>query len=564
MMQVSWLRLAATVFFALSLLPAQEQRDINPMEADTGSFGAIDNITYFTINEFSGDISANLDPIGPAPLSVTPRYKSPNRQKGFALDYGRELTFEGALGASWHLGFGMLLVQEHHDFDCQENRGYWEKVTHVDGGGNLSPFTRDLTFVDVPNGKQTGNNGFGPDLRHLQCGSSTNMIWRPGVKDAHFIDGNLRRLTRAMVGNAAEGNYFLLDTDGSKTEFAPTHFTHTLNANHGVIVRTWVPVSKTFPNGRKITIEYEETGVTPSGDIDSWFIKKIIDHANERSLRFHYSPTAIGRFSWDPAAEILAPVVDSGGNQMVSQINDADPFKRYVTKITLEGPDGSQHLADFSYIQIQDDLVDNQNPHVYLEAVERSISEIAGQTQMARTEINLGLEIAPARTISHTGPSGPINYTETAYAYFLVNAITSPLGGTTALTYQVVDFDIEVGPQYFSQCRVDEEGGCDPNVPNYRAQQIRIEEIGACRCTLFVPVPGIWWTDRGRFLYQGGAEPIECTNSPRYLKVFLWELQSDGPSRLRLPTHYPLPYGKDLYGGAGTDAQAGWKTPAEK
>jgi len=269
-----------------------ENRSLDTLNSDYGS-GLLQTVPYFTIDEYSGHTTATLATVGPSPISLTPRYKMPTRYITNPTAYSRAAVY-GAMGEDWHFGPGFLLVK---DFARRANPSgcytqvRWQEVAHVSPSGSVKNYYRDLLFVSVPNGPVSGGDGqvsYGPDVKQTLCG--TNNMWMPTIEDIHFIGPDLSRITKD-----AEGFYWMMNTDGSKTKFAPTSYIYYPGGDHIDDFHYWVPVEHHFPNKRKITYEYQDFRNDPqvAGQAPSWYIKRVIDHAGERHIEVSYEPFTI-------------------------------------------------------------------------------------------------------------------------------------------------------------------------------------------------------------------------------------------------------------------------------
>lgn len=389
-------------------------REINPFNTDSDGLGLIENAPYVRINEFTGKVNAELGQIGVPGLSITPRYKLPGRP---GPGWDNSLENYGALGVGWHLGYGMLAVDE-----GEKESKNWETVRHYDGGGNMTQFTRDYLFQRFPgNDPRALHNSttqFYPDEHYVPSGCPTHPVCgdsyhRTRIRDVHFIDEDLRRLTRQSTGNdpdAATEFYHLMELNGAKVKYAPAFI---LNP-HANDPKLFVPVEITEPNGRVMTLAYKRFNewAAPANTVPSMYVESITDH-DGRQLIFKYD------------------LQDGAGTAVNTP--DANEHRRYVTSVEFDG----FPLATFSY---QSEPVGFTGGGLHLEAMETRTGY--------RTEIGLDPDVLVNQR----------------YPY--LQSITSPQGGEVYLDYALVEIEVNV----VERCRVNTnpdpggegEGDCDP------------------------------------------------------------------------------------------------------
>ena len=300
-----------------------ENASLDSLNSDYGS-GLLQTVPYFTIDEYNGHTTAALATVGPAPISLTPRYKMPTRYITNPTAYSRAAAF-GSMGEDWHFGPGFLLVKNfarrEGDPGCY-TQVRWQEVAHVSPSGSVKNYYRDLLFTSVQNGAVAGGNGqnsYGPDYKQTLC--SPYYMWVPSREDIHFIAEDLSRITKDT-----EGFYWMMSPDGSKTKFAPAPYVYHWAADPIDDFHYWVPVEFYFPNKRKITYEYQDFRNDPPvvGQVPSWYIKKVIDHANERHLEVSYEPFTIEGVQFN-----------TGDNRVVTKVelfegSAATPFRTLV------------------------------------------------------------------------------------------------------------------------------------------------------------------------------------------------------------------------------------------
>ena len=403
----------ADPFQAKTTPPGEDSldRDIDPFNSDAQSIGLVDKAPYVRINQFNGKVTANLDPIGVPGLKIAPNYKLPGRHT-----QGLKKTLEnyGSLGVGWRMGYGLLLVEE-----GEKESKNWEQVQHIDGSGNVTPFTRDYLFQKFSNIDPFSNEDrYFPDEYYTP--ESGLAYYRTRVRDMHFIDENLRRLTRETLNDEPDADtryYHLMEPNGRKIQYAPA-----LVPNPSLIEpRVFVPVKITEPNGRSLTITYKNFGwgMPEYPEVPSHHIESITDHEGTRHLIYNYAEH------------------DSVGNR----VNPADPdeVRRYITSVDFDGAgvefDG--RLATFSY---QGEGGEFCADSWHLQAVET--------TEGYRTEIGLDPDKLPLQS------------------YPFLASITSPQGGTVFLDYEEIDIEVYV----IARCRISTDpdpggeggGDCDP------------------------------------------------------------------------------------------------------
>ena len=508
------------IFLPLNIFAQDyETRSIDTLNSDYGH-GLINNLPYFKINEYSGHTALQLNDAGAGFFQMLPAYKMPNRFIVNETPLSRKTT--GIMGKNWHAGAGFLWVKTF--YDGTPSTSHWEEVIEVDGAGNQTVFTRDLLFVDVPNGADPTNNGFGPDAKDTVATGLEPPTgkWFPTRKDVYFIDPQFRRMVREMDtvgGQTVYGYYWMLNPDGSKVKYAPTPFYDDTYQDPVLMgaYQKWVPIEFISPSGRKTTLTYKDMGRTLTGlEVPSWFPEKIYDHGQQRYLKCSYEPKTL-----------TGPL---GG--MINQPADA---QLYLTKVELfDGGDVFQKvLSTFDY-----------------------------QTQ------NLGDIQLTAQHLPHD--SGGNYTTQVSYDTFsvggnmvnLAHEVTTPQGGKVRIQFQEVLYqDLSfIGPQcreYSAGALSSGMGGPDPeggpcdnfNIEFYR-NQLRIDDLeildetgqAITHLQFFYDVlenfPG----------YEGGSEPVDYGHED-FLQVRVVELLSgaglsgipQGEYRKEIKTIYGFP-----------------------
>lgn len=489
-----WLMLLLFLITAMNSLGYAQNQTMpytqNPMDSDSNAIGITDRVPYFQVNQFTGKVNASLDGIGPGAIGVKPFHKSNNRTKLFQTSADNFLD-TGNLGFGWHLHHGLLIVTPYKPLS---EGGQWETVQLVSPSGDISSFTRDLTFTHIPDGLDL--NEWGPDED-----DTTSGRWFATRADTHFIDQGLRRITREIQGHSLL-HYYLMDRDGSLTKFAPTPYTTEPN-NQGD--RVWVPVEKVFPNQRKITITYASvSGVSPIGDlavaeVPSFFIDKVYDHAQERWLTFHYG---------------------SNGSTSFNQSGD----RRYVTKVTLHDGQNEQTLCEFDYEYRQ---VNASRSDWVLKETKRPINN-ANEV----TSFSYG------------------SYTLSGQFGLLIEKITNPQGATVQVQYEEVNLGVAF--RLPVTCQITTDQNCvEP--PRVRPVQMRISDIFYDQAHFHYDYHFFDFGDSSNpfselLAFQGGSEPItpdSCgpATQGRFMIVDVQELNSQLPSqtlRYRSTTSYQM------------------------
>lgn len=531
-------------FFSLLLMilygwvsiQASDREDTAPMHSDQARGFGLDQIPYFSFDEFTGTVSAKIGGVGNGQLVISPSYRSLNRQRPGAYSNSERFLQDGLFGRSWHGGFGKLIVENHlrhcqeigsdpnycHDFNSQ-----WASVTFVSGQGRSVDFSRDLTFVQHPYGnvqpneiEQSAQQGdedwidaWGPDRFEddfMRSDGAKYSLWLPGRQsDIHFIDSNLNRITREITIDAnyqpVYGNFIKLDRDGTKTIFQKAP--NIIPKSGGTEIEgaeVWVPVEIIAPNGRKTTLEYLDLShMYPDGNyqVNSQFPERIYDHGRERYLQLHYENNTIPEFS------LVANSLATTPNRNV-RINNLLDSKRLVSKISIHRNTSNpqlmetKNLVEFDYVRISG--VPNQNG-VYLKQTRKIIDDaLPANKRYMPTTIDYELQ-------ESNGPN--------TYDAFVVKAITGARGNRVNLEFELVDMNIQY--PFPPGCRTSTDGNCG-NDPQDRPAIWRVSAV---------EYMGARWEWSARFdssvsfEYEGGDEPLAKPNDQyRLLEVAVREV----------------------------------------
>ncbi len=259
-----------------------------PMSSDSDGLGLNISAPYSSVNEFTGKLNISLDPIGVPGMSLTPIYKSYQEkycddESGFRLCPMNEPNLSSVLGEGWNFHLGYIIAR--NAIYGSPGSTDWERVRFVDTAGNVTAFGRDGVFqADSSAGGASDNCDFGDCF--------------PNQADVHFIDDQLRRITRVRTNDRtslqgfSRQSYFLLDPNGQRTEYRATRLV--TKANNASAV-TFHPTEIRSPNGRTVTISYVG-GLDPDGTLpDQPRIDRITDSYG-RSMVFHYIYRAMNPF----------------------------------------------------------------------------------------------------------------------------------------------------------------------------------------------------------------------------------------------------------------------------
>ncbi len=333
-----------------------------PMSSDSDGLGLNIAAPYSTVNEFTGKLNISLDPIGVPGLSLTPIYKSYqekycNDESGFRLCPMNEPNLSSVLGEGWNFHLGYIIAR--NAIYGAPGSTDWERVRFVDTAGNVTAFGRDGVF------QADSSNGGASDNCEVDC--------LPNQADVHFIDDQLRRITRVRTsdGTSLQGfsrqPYYLLDPNGQRTEYRATRLvTH---ANNATAV-TFHPTEIRSPNGRTLTISYVG-GSDPDGTLPDLARFDRITDSFGRSMVFHYV-----------------------GNTL--------------DHLTLEAGNQSKHLKSFSYNQV----FAGGRYHTVL----ADVTTPEGYTTTFRTE-NIGLP-RPLITAMRLPTGGSVEYDYDTESFF--------------------------------------------------------------------------------------------------------------------------------------------------
>ncbi|CAM2010766.1 RHS repeat domain-containing protein [Acanthopleuribacter pedis] len=325
----------------------EPQNGVSPLSSDSDNLGLNISAPYSSVNEFTGKLNIILDPIGVGGMSLRPVYKSYqqkvcNDESGFRLCPMNEPNLSSVLGEGWNFHLGYIIAR--NAIYGSPGSSDWERVRFVDTAGNVATFGRDGVFQADP------NNGGASDT----CVGGSCM---PSQVDVHFIDDQLRRITRARLndGTSLQGfsrqPYYLLDPNGRRTEYRATRLV--TNANNASSV-TFHPTAVRAPNGRAITISYVG-GTDPDGTLpDMPRIERVTDSYG-RSLVFDYEGNNLAGITLEAGNQskllksfryqqvsaggsthtVLHKVVTPEGYETVFTTSDIGQSKPVITAMTL-------------------------------------------------------------------------------------------------------------------------------------------------------------------------------------------------------------------------------------
>lgn len=272
--------------FTQVVLLAQPPIDNEPFESDSKRFGQAVPLHGLQYNDVTGQVNYHLPSIGDGMLSVSPTIKSSRSSNTCTSPTGcieREIPSE--IGHLGYLGYGRLVIMNPMDsapLTSPDRRLPNGRVDFIDGSGVNTHFKRDYMFQDIEMADDFRNN--------------------------HFIDRTLRRVTRETDKAFGQGNYYMLNPDGTRMVFKPD-----LRALGGAAPSaqqlsdpsfrlTFYPVEIQAANGRKVTLHYH--GNLTSGDanqpvrlnymLDDWGRRLFFNYFSSGAYANHLASIAIG------------------------------------------------------------------------------------------------------------------------------------------------------------------------------------------------------------------------------------------------------------------------------
>ncbi|MBO1322427.1 hypothetical protein, partial [Acanthopleuribacter pedis] len=262
-------------------LPTQRE-EIEPLSSDADQIGLRTEIPYTHINEFTGKHNITLEAVGVPGLSLTPIYKTPEEpycrnSSDFQLCQLSGTPDSHNLGLGWSFNLGYIVARNRVISSAFAD---WERVRFVDSAGNAAVFGRDALFQKGPfdGGARDACDTFG-------C--------LPEQADVHFIDRNLRRITRqwrddgTLLQGFSQSNYYLKEPNGQVTEFLAQRRV-TDEANRSAV--RFYPIRITQPNGRFLTVTYVG-GLDADGTVpEPARIASLVDQDGRRLVIDYHGP----------------------------------------------------------------------------------------------------------------------------------------------------------------------------------------------------------------------------------------------------------------------------------
>ncbi len=358
---------------SLRELPTQRE-EIEPLSSDADQLGLRTDAPYTHVNEFSGKLSLKLDPIGVAGLSLTPLYNTPEEpycrnSSSFQLCQLSATPASHDLGQGWSFNLGYIVARNRTIGSAFAD---WERVRFVDAAGNSAVFGRDILFQNGPE-----DGGARDTCDAIGC--------LPEQADVHFIDRNLRRITRAWEDDGtdlqgfSQQNYFLKEPSGQVTEFLAQRRVLS-GANRSEVL--FFPIRITKPSGRVVTIEYVG-GLDADGTIpEPARIAALVDDEGRRlevayygsssayqgmpeqvSLRYGTTSQLLSTFTYQTVVmgarqyRVLRTVSTAEGQTFTITTEDKGGSKPLITQLQI--PTGGVVTYDwskvsFKYIHIDD------------------------------------------------------------------------------------------------------------------------------------------------------------------------------------------------------------------
>lgn len=318
----------------------------DPLSSDDDALGLKTSVPHVQVNEYTGKTTINLPGIQLGPINLELNYLAPNRKNIEHHDINSFLYFENyqnsPLGIGWQLDLGHLVAKQGHLADMPGERSYWEEVGYWQTGVGFTAFTRDMTFFKGEEWLDDCDDG--------PC--------KPNIIDKHFIDSNMRRITRHPVDGDPEdpflgGPFYLLEPNGRRIKFEPTKVDLTPRATpaDNEPLYFFYPTEVTEANGRVWLIEYKN-GLMNN---DRPVISKIFDGFG-RELSFKYQTIEnrdyLEKVALREQGSTLAP--GQGQVQMRFEYQVADGQVYLKKALTAE---------NYAYeIGIQDQKLDTRQP----------------------------------------------------------------------------------------------------------------------------------------------------------------------------------------------------------
>lgn len=236
-------------FFPLALLfgSVQAQSDlsfmdkpVHPMGSEAGSVGIDTSVPHVNVNEYTGKVRVTLPTIGVGDLTVTPYHKNSGRYDS-RTQQGRPSPLSYTLGRGWALHRGYITTR-------MVSRHGAEKVVYFNPQGERTDFQIDNLFQDE-------RALTAPSTLDNLCTTCSGIYH---FRDSHWIDNNLRRITRQIWRDASkeeampfgESDMLMMEPNGKRTYFKV--LPGSLNAGYAI----YVPYREIFPDGREITMTY--------------------------------------------------------------------------------------------------------------------------------------------------------------------------------------------------------------------------------------------------------------------------------------------------------------------
>lgn len=326
---------------------------IYPTGSEADNIGGSTEIPFVNVNEFTGKVRVSLPTMGVDELSLTPHHKNSGLFDG-TTGVGRPSPINNSLGKGWSFHLGYIETRRVSHLGA-------EKVGYINSRGELTTFEIDNLFQDHQ--AQTSPS----ILQSLcsECGAVTNCLCYHNFRDSHWIDGNLRRITRQIWSKPgqsnenrldfAEGEMLMMEPNGTLTYFEPV--LETVNTYRA----TYVPYRVVYADGREITITYVGmNGGTPmlATIEDSWGRRLRVAYQNnlpqEVFLEKGSETVSLGTFSYTQVSTSQGPVTTlremktpEGYTYRVDYDSLGKPFP-FVTKVTL--PTGGDVRVEYDEI----------------------------------------------------------------------------------------------------------------------------------------------------------------------------------------------------------------------
>ncbi|CAM2064463.1 Choice-of-anchor D domain-containing protein [Sulfidibacter corallicola] len=229
---------AVLIWIGTAAVAQSPEVEIDPFQTDRDDLGEALDFHGVVYNDTTGKLLFNLPPIGPGRLALQGAVRSSRRVTQCETPQNCvESEWSSIIGHNADLGYGRLLVYNPmDDAPPLEKRLPNGRVSYIDPQGNGTQFKRDYLFQDIDPETEYDNH--------------------------HFIDAQLRRITRDLDVPFGQGRYYLLDPNGTKTVFEP-YLGHVpggvLSAAQLADPQTllvFYPVEIVAPDGRRLTITY--------------------------------------------------------------------------------------------------------------------------------------------------------------------------------------------------------------------------------------------------------------------------------------------------------------------